>query len=367
MRPSRSAPSDLAVTALAKSFGATAALRGIDLHVAGGELFCLLGPSGCGKTTLLNLVGGLLEPDAGAITLGDRDITRAPMQQRNIGIVFQSYALFPHLTVRDNIAFGMQVRRRTRWEIDVRVGELLRLTRLEEKATRYPRQLSGGEQQRVALARALAVDPDLLLLDEPFSSLDARLRVELRLELRQVQRAAGVTAVLVTHDQDEALALGDRVGLMQEGRLVQVGTPEELYSRPRSRFAAQFVGESNLFEGTLDAQDGQVGLRCAGHFLPLRPPRAVSGPATMLVRPEHVYLCFAPSAARPELAGTVRDASYRGLGWRYEVDTALGRLLVFAPSTALDRQAQPGDAVYLGWDPAHAYLLPDEAGSGAPR
>ena len=346
----------LVLSEITKRFGATHALKGVSLEVLQGELLCLLGPSGCGKTTLLNIIGGLAEPDSGSVHLGGRDITRLALQKRNIGLVFQSYALFPHLTVAANIAFGMEVRGKAKPEIDKRIAELLVLTRLDGKGGRYPRQLSGGEQQRVALARALAIDPDLLLLDEPFSNLDAKLRIELRAELSRVQRQSGVTMVLVTHDQDEAFALGDRVALMHAGRLIQLGTPEQLYANPESEFAARFVGDSNIFEGRFESLAGKPGLRCDGEWLPLSEPPGQDGILRLLVRPEHCAITGA-GAGGIALAGTVEMVTYRGNGWLYDIETRLGRVLLLE-GTGQGRRAEIGATVFVGWQPGNAYLLP---------
>ncbi len=346
----------LEVREVTKSFRETRALAAVSLIVEPAERFCLLGPSGCGKTTLLGVICGLLDPDEGTVRLGGRDITRVPMQERNIGVVFQSYALFPHLTAAANVGFGLAVRHRSRTDTARRVDELLALVRLREKADRYPRQLSGGEQQRVAIARALAIEPSLLLLDEPFSNLDASLRLELQSELRRVQTSAGVTTVLVTHDQSEAFALGDRVGLMSAGELVQVGTPQQLYTQPNGEFTATFVGESNLLRGKPIVIDGQPRLVCNGQLIPLpHEPRAAPVVAVM-IRPEHARLVSDASDAGFKIRGTVREATYRGLGWRYVVTTAVGDLLIF--ETGSLSRGNRGDSVWVAWDVADAVILP---------
>ncbi|MBY0232728.1 MAG: ABC transporter ATP-binding protein [Gemmataceae bacterium] len=247
------APSSTALElgGVSHSYGATPSLRGVSLAVERGRFLSLLGPSGCGKTTLLKIVGGYLAPSEGAVRLDGLDATRLPPERRNVGMVFQSYALFPHLSVRRNVAFGLEVRGVDREEMRRRVDAMLSRVGLLGLADRMPSQLSGGQQQRVALARALAVEPAVLLLDEPFASLDRHLREALRDELRQLQRATGVATVLVTHDHEEALALSDAVGVMQGGRLLQAGTPEEVYRRPSTEFVARFLGEANIIEGDL--------------------------------------------------------------------------------------------------------------------
>jgi iron(III) transport system ATP-binding protein len=236
-----------------KNFGATRAVDQVSLTIAAGELFFLLGPSGCGKTTLLRMLAGFVEPDAGAVYFDAQAMTGVPPRRRGTGMVFQSYALWPHRTVAGNVAYGLEVRGLARAEINRKVQDALKLVRLEGLEQRRPAQLSGGQQQRVALARALVIQPRVLLLDEPLSNLDARLRVEMREEIRRIHQETGLTMVYVTHDQKEALALADRIAIMHRGRLVQVGTPREVYTRPVSRFVADFIGDSNFLEGTVRA------------------------------------------------------------------------------------------------------------------
>ena len=256
---------------VAKRYGPVTAVEDVQLHVDEGELVTVLGPSGSGKTTLLTMIAGLAGPSAGRIDIGGRDVTWLPAAKRNVGLVFQSYALFPHMSVHDNVAFPLSVRRLGRAEIDRRVAEALRLVRLAGFERRRPAQLSGGQQQRVALARAFVFEPEILLLDEPLGALDRKLREQLQVELRQLQRSLGITTILVTHDQEEALSLSDRIVVLDDGRVQQIGTPEEAYLKPRNRFVADFLGAANLFEGVLlrDGQgwsirleDGEL-LRCA--------------------------------------------------------------------------------------------------------
>jgi iron(III) transport system ATP-binding protein len=228
----------------------------ISLDIHAGEVFFLLGPSGCGKTTLLRMIAGFIEPDSGRILFGDREITHTPAQQRNTGMVFQSYATWPHMTVRGNVAFGLETRGTPAAKLAERVDECLRMVQMSHLADRKPTQLSGGQQQRVALARAIAVKPDVLLLDEPLSNLDAKLRIELRSEIRSACKAEGITAIYVTHDQREAMSVGDRIALMRSGRIEQLDTPVELYCRPKSLFAAEFMGEINIIEGGVVSSDG---------------------------------------------------------------------------------------------------------------
>src|SRR5215813_7776791 len=242
----------LEIDRVSKHYGDVIAVRDLTLDVADGEFVVLLGPSGCGKTTTLRVVAGFAEPSAGSVVLGERDITRLPPWKRNAGLVFQNYALFPHLTVAQNVAFGLEMRKVAPAESASRIGDVLRLVRLEHLAGRLPRQLSGGQQQRVALARALVFRPDVLLLDEPLSNLDAKLRQDVRVEIRELQRKLGLTTVMVTHDQEEALTMADRLVVMNEGRIRQVGSQQDLYERPAEKFVADFVGRSTFIDGRMD-------------------------------------------------------------------------------------------------------------------
>ena len=267
--------------------GEAVAVDRVSLDVPQGELLVLLGPSGCGKTTTLRIVAGFVEASEGRVRLGDRDVTDEPPYRRNIGIVFQSFALFPHMTVFENVAFGLRRRRRPEAELRRRVGEMLELVRMEALAQRMPRQLSGGQQQRVALARALAIGPDVLLLDEPLSALDAKLRHEVRQEIKQLQQLSGITTVLVTHDQDEAMSLGDRLAVMNDGRVQQVGPPEALYRRPANRFVAGFIGRGTFLEGRL-AGEGRF-VTPSGLVLACAAAAAGSAGATeLMIRPEAI-------------------------------------------------------------------------------
>ena len=279
----------LQLTGLTKTYGDFRAVAGVDLDIAQGELVVLLGPSGCGKTTTLRMIAGFIAPTAGEIRLGGEDITRRPPWKRNTGLVFQSYALFPHLTVADNVAFGLRMRKVPAGEIASRLAEVLRLVRLEALAERLPRELSGGQQQRVALARALVIEPDILLLDEPLSNLDAKLRHEVRVEIRELQKKLGLTTVMVTHDQEEALTMADRLVVMSNGQVQQVGSQRELYERPANTFVAGFVGRTNFLRGRIEApglfrSEGGLAIRCPadapadGRVLALRPERLTLSP-----------------------------------------------------------------------------------------
>jgi putative spermidine/putrescine transport system ATP-binding protein len=257
----------LELISVRKQFQGVTALDGVSLNIKSGELLCLLGPSGCGKTTTLRIIAGFETPDGGEVQLDGQDITRVPPEKRDIGIVFQSYALFPHLTVKQNVAFGLKMRRRPEEEIERAVSEALKLVQLESLGNRFPRQLSGGQQQRVALARAVAIRPRLLLLDEPLSNLDAKLRDEMREEIRRIQRTTGLTTLLVTHDQSEALALADRMAIMHKARILQIDTPRNIYESPLHPFVASFMGQTNLIRGTvISVQDGRIGITSQSGF-----------------------------------------------------------------------------------------------------
>lgn len=321
----------ISISSIVKVFGsgktAATAVDDIDLDIKPGELFFLLGPSGCGKTTLLRMIAGFEDPTRGSIRFGDRDVTHLPANQRNTGMVFQSYALWPHMTVEANVAFGLGVRRVARGERRTRVNQALESVRMTEYAKRKPNQLSGGQQQRVALARAIVIRPDVLLLDEPLSNLDAKLRNELRVEIRRVCKEAGITTVYVTHDQKEALSMADRIGVLDQGKLIQSGTPRELYRRPRSRFVAGFLGEANFIEGTVvDAEGHRVSVKTA--FGPIRgtaEAKVSAGDHVVLsIRPE--CLSFEPGANRIE--GELVATTYLGETAHHEVVHEGGRLHV---------------------------------------
>ncbi|HLK75774.1 MAG TPA: ABC transporter ATP-binding protein [Streptosporangiaceae bacterium] len=320
---------------LSRHYGSVVALDRLDLTLEPGQLIALLGPSGCGKTTTLRLLAGLEDADAGRIIVGGRDMTHIPANKRDMGMVFQAYSLFPHMTVRQNVAFGLRLRRVSAAERDQRAIEMLELVGLAEHATRYPHQLSGGQQQRVALARALAIEPQVLLLDEPLSALDAKVRAQLRDEIRRIQLEVGITTLFVTHDQEEALAIADRVGVMRAGHLEQLAPPTEVYSRPATSFVAEFVGLSNRLAG--EVKDGTVIVR--GCTLPLVERDTPNGQVVALVRPEAVTLA-SQGAAEPAgpLAGTVIAVTFLGATSRVTVDLGDARILAqlsTADATAL--------------------------------
>jgi len=308
---------------LTKRFGAVTALHGLDLTVEPGELFFLLGPSGCGKTTLLRCMAGFYIPEEGTIRFGDEDVTRLAPHKRNTGMMFQSYALWPHMTVAENVAFGLEERRLGKAEIRTKVGEALESVHMGTYADRRPNQLSGGQQQRVALARALVIRPRCLLLDEPLSNLDARLRLEMRMEIRRVCKEFKLTTVYVTHDQKEALSVSDRTAVLDGGHILQVGTPQQIYRRPARRTVADFIGETNFIPGTLAAREGQRARvsTAVGDFDgvlgdPANPP-AVGSAVTVSIRPE----CLTISAARPagnSVAGRIGQSVYLGENAQYD-------------------------------------------------
>ncbi|MDJ0387000.1 ABC transporter ATP-binding protein [Roseomonas sp. E05] len=348
---------DLVLEALTKRYGGTVAVEDVDLEVRQGEMVALLGPSGCGKTTTLRMVAGFITPSAGHVRIAGQDVTRRPPYARDTGMVFQSYALFPHMSVAQNVAFGLEMRRVGRTERETRVMEALRLVRLDHLADRLPGQLSGGQQQRVALARALVVNPAVFLLDEPLSNLDAKLRGEVRMEIRSLQQRLGLTTLIVTHDQEEALTMADRLVVMERGRVRQVGTAEELYESPRDPFVAGFVGRCNLIEGQ---PEGTAGFRArGGALLPCTTAAAPVGTGGVLaLRPERIALA---AAAPGEGAARLEAVTYLGAQTEYVVDYA-GTSLVVIRATPPEgdplRRLAPGDAVALTWDPAAARLLP---------
>jgi putative spermidine/putrescine transport system ATP-binding protein len=345
---------------LSKQFGSQTAVDAVSLGVRSGELIVLLGPSGCGKTTTLRMIAGFVAPSAGDIRLDGSSITALPPHRREMGIVFQSYALFPHLTVARNIAFGLEMRRLGASAIQARVAAMLRLVKLEAFAARLPRQLSGGQQQRVALARALAIQPRVLLLDEPLSNLDAALRQEMAREIRILQRHGGITTIMVTHDQTEALALADRLVVMHEGRVQQIGTPEEVHGEPANPFVARFIGGSNIVTGRLDA--GHRLVLPAGGAIALAGRYARDGDATLAVRPDSVRLT--PAGADACVEGEVELCTWLGSVVEHAVrigaDTTI---LARGPGLGPDatRRHSAATRVALRWGPDDERLF-DQAG-----
>jgi putrescine transport system ATP-binding protein len=349
---------------VAKRFDGQAAVNGVSLDIKAGEFFALLGPSGCGKTTLMRLLAGLEAPDAGRILLDGRDVAGQPAHARPVHMMFQSYALFPHLDVARNIAFGLKSRRLPRGEIAARVEEMLALLRLEGLGRRRPHQLSGGQKQRVALARALAPRPRILLLDEPLAALDRKLREATQFELKALQQRLGLTFVIVTHDRDEAMITADRIAVMREGEIAQVGAPAEIYEAPQSRFVADFLGSVNLLEARVVGADA-AGLRlesAEGHLLAAPSPAARTGDAVWLaVRPEQLALHAAEPATGPNrFAGRIVEIGYLGDRSTYLVELASGRTLRAVRANAGSEALAGLDAgapVWLSFPPAAAVTL----------
>ncbi|MGH7003981.1 MAG: ABC transporter ATP-binding protein [Alphaproteobacteria bacterium] len=328
-----------------KQFGTFTAIHDLSLTIEPGTLVTLLGPSGCGKTTTLRMLAGLEHPTAGRILIGGKDVTMLPANERDVSMVFQSYALFPHMSVLENVAYGLESSKLKKQEVRDRAEEGLEQVGLAGYGGRLPAELSGGQQQRVAVARALVLEPQVLLLDEPLSNLDARLRRRVRTEIRELQQRLGFTAVYVTHDQEEALAVSDRIVVMQEGRVAQQGSPRELYEAPVSSFIADFIGEANVVPCEVLRRDGgQAIIRVGGleHSVPSR--SSVPGPAKIAVRPNAITLEAGENGAFP---GSVKYAAYLGDHVEYEVETELGTLFVVDP--AVDRSLAPATSVSIGF------------------
>ena len=320
---------EISIRGVVNRFGADTAVDRADLSVRDGELFTLLGPSGCGKTSLLRLLAGFYQPDEGEIRFGERVVSGLPPYERNIGMVFQNYALWPHMTVAGNVAYGLKLRKLGGAEIATRLAEGLRKVNLTGYESRYPGQLSGGQQQRVALARALVLNPDILLLDEPLSNLDAKIRVQVRAEIRKLQQELGITTIYVTHDQEEALSLSDRVAVMKDGRVLQVGKPKELYERPRTRFVADFVGTNNLVPGRVSGRAGaELMVDTAVGTLRAVSDVAVGERCILAIRPENVAVdAGVGSGAGNVVRGRVSFVSYLGSALRYDVEAGSGQIL----------------------------------------
>ncbi len=332
---------------LAKRYGHVTVVDDVTLSVADGEFVVLLGPSGCGKTTTLRMMAGFVTPTLGSITIGDREVTSLPPWRRNCGLVFQSYALFPHMTVAQNIAFGLEMRKLDPQTMARRVTDALRMVRLDGFEARYPRQLSGGQQQRVALARALAIEPDILLLDEPLSNLDAKLRIEVRHEIRELQRKLGITTILVTHDQEEALTMADRLVVMKDGRVRQIGSQRDLYERPADRFVASFIGRSFFIEGTVTAPGRFQSLDGLDFAVP---DHYSLGPSSLALRPERISLGEVPQHLENRKVGVVDYISY--LGATIDVHLRLGettRIVVQIANQEGFREPRTGDQMAIGW------------------
>ncbi|MDP2802058.1 MAG: ABC transporter ATP-binding protein [Phreatobacter sp.] len=348
----------LTLDALTKRYGDNVVVKSVSLAVRDGEFLVLLGPSGCGKTTTLRMIAGFVPPSGGSMRIGDKDITTLPPWKRNAGLVFQSYALFPHMTVNENVGFGLDMRKVDRAETTARVAEALRLVRLEGFGERYPRQLSGGQQQRVALARALVIRPDVLLLDEPLSNLDAKLRLEVRLEIRALQQQLGLTTVMVTHDQEEALTMADRLVVMSDGAVRQVGTQSDLYERPADLFVADFVGRSTMISGTVA---GAGAFRSDGGLMLSCQLSSAEGAATIALRPERLTLGAAAQGLANHATGKVTFVSY--LGALLDVHVRLNdtdHVVVQIPNRSDGHVPAVGDMIEVGWPASACLVFPRE-------
>ncbi|WP_291409047.1 ABC transporter ATP-binding protein [Devosia sp.] len=349
------------IQGLDKSFDGLHALQNLDLEIGRGEFVSLLGPSGCGKTTTLRLIAGFETADAGSVTIAGQSVLAKPAHQRGMGVVFQNYALFPHLNAAENIAFGMRIARRPKAEIEQRIASLLSLVGLPRAGEKYPDQLSGGQQQRVAIARALAINPQMLLLDEPLSALDAVIRHELRAAIREIQQRLGVTTLFVTHDQEEALAISDRVIVMRDGRIEQAGTPEEVYARPATRFVADFIGRGNVLEGTVvDPRRGQVDLG-DGHFA--LDPTSLTGVGAgaaiaVVVRPELMTLRSPEAACHTnELTGRITGSAFQGGSRHIDLETGSGLRIRASVPAALGGTLLPGSPIVASFTPDAAHVI----------
>jgi spermidine/putrescine transport system ATP-binding protein len=346
----RPTPADVRLISVVKRFDDVVAVDDLSLEIPSGSFFALLGPSGCGKTTTLRMIGGFEEPDGGTIEVGGQPVTGVPPYKRDVNTVFQSYALFPHLSVFENVAFGPRRKKTPKAELDGQVRGILRVVGLEGMEQRKPRQLSGGEQQRVALARALVNSPKVLLLDEPLGALDLKLRKQMQLELKRIQHELGLTFVHVTHDQEEAMTMADTIAVMNGGRIEQLGTPSELYERPRTAFVAGFLGVSNLLDGTVTT-DGAVRVDGAGE---IRVAASLPAPGMRVqigVRPEQLRL---DSSGVNSISGTIEERAYTGVATQYVVNTTAGKLTVFVQSSGA---AAEGDPVTLSWEPDNTFVV----------
>jgi spermidine/putrescine transport system ATP-binding protein len=358
---------DVRLVDVVKKFGDAVAVDHINLEVLDGEFFSLLGPSGCGKTTTLRMVGGFEEPTSGLIELQGQDVTWLPPYRRNVNTVFQNYALFPHLTVFENVAFGLRRKGAKGGDIKGRVTDMLKLVELPGFEGRKPNQISGGQAQRVALARALINRPAVLLLDEPLGALDLKLRKQMQVELKRIQQEVGITFIYVTHDQEEAMTMSDRIAVMNKGRYEQLGDPESLYERPTTRFVAGFLGISNLIPATVEGSDGDYASARVGADSRIKVPRGFvngSKQVSIGVRPEKIRLSERSAdlpAGHNRLLGVVRDASYLGVSTQYLVESLGGNLTVYEQNVERATRSElwaRGDEVQMTWSPDHSFVVP---------
>jgi putative spermidine/putrescine transport system ATP-binding protein len=347
----------LRLTRITKSYGSLTVVQDASLAVRRGEVLTILGPSGCGKTTTLKIVAGFVPADSGSVTMDGHAVDRLSSHDRGAAMVFQNYALFPHLTVAQNVAFGLRMRGIAKPQIAREVGEMLERVRLDPFGARYPRELSGGQQQRVALARALIIKPKVLLLDEPFSSLDAKLRKQLRREFLEIHRAFGITSIFVTHDLEEAFALSDKVAVMNVGVVEQTGTPSAIFSRPRSRFVAEFVGHKNILDGHIASTDAATSLlELPG--MTMRVPAAPAGPATVSIPVHRVQIARAPIAAANAFPAILTAVTYLGPFMQLGLRVAGIDIECQLPSAPDIEALRPGDGVHAGWDAADVIMIP---------
>jgi ABC-type Fe3+/spermidine/putrescine transport system ATPase subunit len=351
----------LEVRGVSHAYGHQPVLRGVDLDIADGEFVTFLGPSGCGKTTLLRVIAGFIEPTEGSVAVGGQEMDRVSPHRRPVNMVFQRPTLFPHLNVFENVAFGLRVDRLDKAELEQRVGWALDLVRMPEYGRRRASELSGGQMQRVALARALVKRPRVLLLDEPLSALDLKIRLEMEVELRRVHRETGATWVYVTHDQREALALSDRIAVFEEGRIDQLADPTTIYRRPATPYAARFVGNANVLPCEVDGAGEACVVRVAGTVAPVRSDTGVTGPAWLVLRPENVGVELAGHGTTG-VAGVVRDVAYRGTAFSYQLEVeGLDDLLKAEVPSGPEHPFEIGAAVTVGWPRDSAILLPRES------
>ncbi|WP_042351046.1 ABC transporter ATP-binding protein [Bacillus massiliigorillae] len=353
---------DVQIKGAFKQFGSNVVLNGIDLEVKQGELLTLLGPSGCGKTTTLNLIAGFLEADSGEVFIKEKNVTKTPPYKRDLGMVFQTYSLFPHMTVYENLSFGLKLRKVPKADQAKKISRSLELVKMLGLEHRYPRELSGGQRQRVAIARALVVEPELLLLDEPLSNLDAKLRHELRAEIKRLQKEIGVTTIFVTHDQEEALSMSDRVVVMNGGKIEQISTPTEIYNHPKTEFVFNFIGKSNSFEGKIVGVENQkISVQMADDIFPvdidniLGEDRScrVGDEVKLYIRPEKIKI--ESTSANHLHKATITQMNYLGTAWEVDVTLSGKSLQILTP--AYDSSWQVGSEVYVGWSPSETMLM----------
>ncbi|MGG3559277.1 ABC transporter ATP-binding protein [Peribacillus frigoritolerans] len=358
---------DVEIKGAFKQFGANVVLNGIDLEVKQGELLTLLGPSGCGKSTTLNLIAGFLDPDRGEVHIKGNNVTKVPPYKRDLGMVFQTYSLFPHMTVYENLSFGLKLRKVGKVEEKKKISKALELVKMSGLENRYPRELSGGQRQRVAISRALVVEPELLLLDEPLSNLDAKLRHELRAEIKRLQKEIGVTTIFVTHDQEEALSMSDRVVVMNAGKIEQISTPTEIYNHPKTEFVFQFIGKSNCFEGNVSAVDKRKVAVKIGSDITHVDTNNVMGnegdlktgdEVKLYIRPEKLQIVSLDEKSSSPLdfhRAKISQMNYLGTSW--EINVLLQGKSIQVLTSAFDSSWQNGSEVLIGWSPSEVMLV----------